>query len=230
MGMVVAGQGPMGRSSLSIASQVTRHGRPNVSRTIIMRALVPALLAAVAIPAALGQDATRSGAQSANQSSPAPSASTPNGAPSTGTRTVTDSATSASQAEPGGNGSPADATGASSANGSGATKPAPVCFKLSGRCVEVAKEGSPKVGTLARVDPRQKGPLNLAAPDVRSVMSAEELKEPLPSQDEVIQLQETQTVSVKGDQVPADVPLGFGAIWWALNHPSQAWRIFTPAE
>ena len=29
-----------------------------------------------------------------------------------------------------------------------------------------------------------------------------------------------------------DVPgvRGFGALWWAINHPSQAWRIVAPAQ
>jgi hypothetical protein len=30
--------------------------------------------------------------------------------------------------------------------------------------------------------------------------------------------------------VPPDVPGGLGAIWWAVVHPSQAWRIVTPYE
>jgi hypothetical protein len=65
---------------------------------------------------------------------------------------------------------------------------------------------------------------------VRTVVSADELKEPLPSNEQVTEVQEADTVSVKGEGIPTDVPVGFGAIWWALNHPSQAWRIVTPYE
>jgi hypothetical protein len=95
-----------------------------------------------------------------------------------------------------------------------------VCFPLTGRCVEGSKSKAPAA----------KERMNLTAPDVKTVVSADELKEPLPSNDQIAEVQEDQTVSIKGEGVPADVPLGFGAIWWALNHPSQAWRILTPAE
>lgn len=93
-----------------------------------------------------------------------------------------------------------------------------VCFPLTGHCVEGSKAPAAKAG------------MNLTAPDVKTVVSADELKEPLPTNEQITEVQEDQTVSVKGEGVPADVPLGFGAIWWALNHPSQAWRILTPAE
>ncbi|MFL6600037.1 MAG: hypothetical protein ACJ8R9_01765 [Steroidobacteraceae bacterium] len=72
--------------------------------------------------------------------------------------------------------------------------------------------------------------MNLTAPDVKTVVSADELKEPLASNEQISEVQQDETVSVKGEGPPPDVPLGFGAIWWALNHPSQAWRILTPAE
>jgi hypothetical protein len=62
------------------------------------------------------------------------------------------------------------------------------------------------------------------------VVSADELKEPLPSEEQVTEVQEADTVSVKGDPNAPDIAGGFGALWWALNHPSQAWRILAPAE
>jgi hypothetical protein len=222
------------------ASQKTRHGRPHVNRTKITHILT--VLAAVAIPVAgLGQDATPSGTQSANQASPGASVPAPNDGPSTGTRTVTgasSAASAASSAAPNAGGQP---TGGASqpvtgdpgaSGGASAAKPAPVCFKLSGRCVEPAKPAGQagKPATLHKVDPHQKGSLNLAAPDVRSVMTADELKEPLPTGEQVAEVQEAETVSVKGEKDAPDVPGGFGAIWWAFNHPSQSWRIFAPAE
>jgi hypothetical protein len=118
----------------------------------------------------------------------------------------------------------------------------PVCFKLTGRCVEAGGAGAspttapgtaPTKGgaaTPTKSAPSQKAPLNLAAPDVRAVVPEEELQEPLPPGDQITEVQEDRTVAVKAEGVPPDVPLGFGAIWWALNHPSQAWRILTPAE
>jgi hypothetical protein len=103
---------------------------------------------------------------------------------------------------------------------------------LTGRCVEPKKTPAAKNSTASasKDSSSAQRPLNLTAPDVRTVVSADELKEPLPSGEQITEVQEDQTVSVKGEGVPADVPLGFGAIWWALNHPSQAWRIVTPVE
>jgi len=170
------------------------------------------LLVATAIPRAQGQDATPAATQSANQSSSAPS--------STGTASA---ATAGQPKRP--------------------DKAPPVCFKLTGRCVEAggtSSTGSAKTApgtaptkggaaTPTKSAPSQKAPLNLAAPDVQAVVPAEELREPLPG-DQVTEVQEDRTVAVKAEGVPPEVPLGFGAIWWALNHPSQPWRILTPAE
>jgi hypothetical protein len=175
-------------------------------------ALMVAALLVAAIPAVYGQDATPAGGQSANPSSPAPASG---------------DATKGSQ----------DAAGAQAATGApntaDADKPGkrpPVCFPLTGRCVELKKAAAKGAANASKDGSSAKQPLNLTAPDVRTVVSADELKEPLPSNEQVTEVQEDQTVSVKGEGVPADVPLGFGAIWWALNHPSQAWRIVTPVE
>ncbi len=107
-----------------------------------------------------------------------------------------------------------------------------MCFKLTGHCVDSSKVSGSKAGTAAaKTGSTDKKLLNLTAPDVRTVVPEEELKEPLPSTDQITETQESQTVSVKGEQgVPPDVPVGLGAIWWAVGHPSQAWRILTPAE
>src|SRR5260370_34726997 len=106
-----------------------------------------------------------------------------------------------------------------------------VC-EMTGRCVEIKKTPTTKHGTgnATKGGSSGKQPVNLTAPDVRTVVSADELKEPLPSNEQITEVQEDQTVAVKGEGVPADVPLGVGAIWWALNHPSQAWRIVAPGE
>jgi hypothetical protein len=176
-------------------------------------ALIVAALLVAAMPAAYGQDATPAGGQSANPASPAPASG---------------DATQGSQGAAGAQ----DATGAkATADADKSGKRPPVCFKLTGRCVELKKAPAAKGAANASKDGSSaKPPLNLTAPDVRTVVSADELKEPLPSSDQVTEVQEDQTVSVKGEGVPADVPLGFGAIWWALNHPTQAWRIVTPVE
>jgi cytoskeletal protein RodZ len=112
----------------------------------------------------------------------------------------------------------------------GGSKPDPVCFKLTGHCVDTSK--TPKAGAATKTSAKTNGKkLNLTAPDVSTVVPEQELKEPLQNPDQVQEVQESQTVSVKTNEgVPPDVPGGLGAIWWAVVHPSQAWRIVTPAE
>ena len=200
-------------------------------------ALMGALLLA-ALPAAYGQNATPAGQQSANPSSPAPAS----GGPSTGTQQGAAAEAQGTAGASGAQQATAEASQAGSAQQAGSAaggtpqangaaksgKSPPVCFKLTGHCVDLKKTPADK-GT-AKDAAATKQPLNLTAPDVRTVVSEDELKEPLPSTEQITEVQEDQTVSVKGEGVPADVPGGFGALWWAMNHPSQAWKILTPVE
>jgi hypothetical protein len=191
---------------------------------LLKATLAAALAAAVlaATPAAHAQDAPAAG-----QSASAPAAtpgSTASSAPSSPPPASTTGTTSSS-APP--------AAGEAPAGQSTGSKTDPVCFKLTGHCVDSSKAAA-KAGTAGATKAGSttgKKPLNLTAPDVRTVVPESELKEPLPNTDQITETQEADTVSVQGDQgVPPDVPGGFGAIWWAVNHPSQAWRILTPAE
>jgi len=137
---------------------------------------------------------------------------------------------------------PSTNAGASPSASSTATKPGePVCFKLTGHCVDSSKAAKPApagAGGAAKSDTasakttaKDKKKLNLSAPDVSTVVPEQELKQPLPSENQITEVQESQTVAVHTDEgVPPDVPGGLGAIWWAVVHPSQAWRIVTPAE
>jgi hypothetical protein len=71
--------------------------------------------------------------------------------------------------------------------------------------------------------------LDLKAPDIRTVMSADELNAALAVPDETEAL-EPETVAVHG-AVPAPyVPGGFAALYWAANHPADSWRILTPVQ
>ena len=103
---------------------------------------------------------------------------------------------------------------------------------MTGHCVDSSKAPGKKAGSAAaKSGTTGKKPLNLTAPDVSTVVPEQDLKEPLPNNDQVTETQEADTVSVKGEQgVPPEVPVGLGAIWWAVGHPSQAWRILTPSE
>ena len=119
---------------------------------------------------------------------------------------------------PGPTSGPATAAGAHANSAKAPT----FCFQFTLRCLE-RKSAPAAQGSGKR-------PLNLTAPDIRTVVSQEELQEPLPTADQQAQAEESDTVQVKGTPNTPDVPGGFGALWWALNHPTQAWRIFAPAE
>jgi hypothetical protein len=159
----------------------------------------------------------------------------PSAAPqtSTGSQTAPKTPSSAQPAT-----APAAGSSSSAAtSGNGQAPPAqsdPVCFKLTGHCVDSSKAGgtaAPKAGATTTKAGTQGKKLNLTAPDVSTVVPEQELKEPLPNETQVTEVQESQTVSVKTDEgVPPDVPQGLGAIWWAVVHPSQAWRILTPYD
>jgi len=131
-------------------------------------------------------------------------------------------------------------TAAPQANPSG---PPTVCFKFTMRCfgnnlaaadsakTSSAKDSAPAARNAAGGNqPAQSGSLNLTPPDVRTVIPLEELREPLPSEDQQEQQTDAATVEVRTDPDSPNVPGGFGALFWALRHPTQAWRIFTPVE
>ena len=118
---------------------------------------------------------------------------------------------------------------------------APVCFKLTSHCIDSRTQGSTAAGnsasgkstggdSSAAAKYGKAQPLNLNAPDVRSVVPVQELKEPLPGPEEQNAAEETNTVQVAGDSNTPDVPGGFGALWWAIRNPSQAWRILAPVQ
>jgi hypothetical protein len=138
-------------------------------------------------------------------------------------------------------GSQADAQPKPEAHNSAAP---PVCFKLTLHCVggtgtasaksaaQPATSTAPAANAKAGSEPGKapNRPLNLAAPDVRTVVPADQLKEPLPSQDQEADAQEAETVQVKAGPGGPEVPSGFASIWWAVTHPTQAWRILSPAQ
>jgi hypothetical protein len=174
----------------------------------LVAAAVAAAIVAV-MPAARAQDAP-----SATQTPSAPASSS----------TPSSSAPASS--------STTSATAPASDGQAGGGKSDPVCFQLTGHCVDSSKAPGKKAGSAAsKSGTTGKKPLNLTAPDVSTVVPEQELKEPLPNTEQITETQESDTVSVKGEQgVPPEVPMGLGSIWWAVSHPSQAWRILTPSE
>jgi hypothetical protein len=71
--------------------------------------------------------------------------------------------------------------------------------------------------------------LDLKAPDIRDVMTADELTAATAPPDE-IGIIEPETVAVHGAPQPVYVPGGFAALYWAAIHPLSAWRILAPVQ
>ena len=72
--------------------------------------------------------------------------------------------------------------------------------------------------------------MDLRAPDVRKVFPIGELQKRLPEPEEQQEVQEATTVQVSTDRElpPPTAPVGLLAPFWAIRHPTQAWRIFLP--
>jgi len=66
--------------------------------------------------------------------------------------------------------------------------------------------------------------LDLSAPPVEHVMPRAELRSMLAEEEPV----EGEDVRVEQPHYRVPVPGGLFALPWALLHPTQAWRIFTP--
>ena len=69
--------------------------------------------------------------------------------------------------------------------------------------------------------------LDLKAPDIHDVMSADEIAALLPDDSDVIG---AETVQVRGAVPGPYVPGGFAALYWAVTHPIQSWRILAPVQ
>ena len=71
--------------------------------------------------------------------------------------------------------------------------------------------------------------LDLKAPDIHDVMSADEIAAALPNPDET-ELDGPETVQVQGGVPAPYVPGGFAALYWAVTHPLQSWRVLAPVQ
>ena len=72
--------------------------------------------------------------------------------------------------------------------------------------------------------------LDLKAPDIRDVMSADELAAATAMPPDELEIIGPETVAVHGAPQPVYVPSGFAALYWAAIHPLSAWRILTPVQ
>ena len=71
--------------------------------------------------------------------------------------------------------------------------------------------------------------LDLKAPDVRDVMTVDELAAAMAPPDE-LEVIGPDAVAVHGAAPAPYVPAGFGALYWAATHPFSAWRILAPVQ
>lgn len=98
--------------------------------------------------------------------------------------------------------------------------PSVICFQSTVRCFAAVR--APGSTNTAAMD--------LHAPDVRKVFPIGELQKRLPDEEEQRDAQENTTVQVSTERElpPPTAPVGILAPFWALRHPTQAWRIFMP--
>jgi hypothetical protein len=71
--------------------------------------------------------------------------------------------------------------------------------------------------------------LDLKAPDIRDVMTADEMAAALAPPDE-LEVIGPDAVAVHGATPAPYVPAGFAALYWAALHPVSAWRILVPVQ
>ncbi len=90
----------------------------------------------------------------------------------------------------------------------------------------VASSAAPSVTTPAAA-PVARRPLDLRAPDVRRLLPAEQWRYPLPGDDDSVTI-ESRRNAPPPDPEKSEVPGGIVAPFWALRHPTKAWRIFVP--
>jgi hypothetical protein len=89
-----------------------------------------------------------------------------------------------------------------------------VCLNMSLQCFTVAPS------------PANARPLDLRAPDIRTLVAEAELRRRLDEPYEQLELQEQ--VQVEGTRPETYLPIGIASLPWAVMHPTQAWRIFLP--
>jgi hypothetical protein len=78
-------------------------------------------------------------------------------------------------------------------------------------------------------NPAQRTTMDLQAPPLSHIYPRQQLQYILAI--DASDSDDAEEVSVKGEKYLMPVPNGqFQAIPWALMHPTQAWRVFTPVE
>ncbi len=90
--------------------------------------------------------------------------------------------------------------------------------------------GQPKVHFAVPFQPSERHVLDLKVPDVRDVMTQEQLAAATSVPPDELEILGPETVAVHGAPQPVYVPSGFAALYWAAIHPLSAWRILAPVQ
>jgi hypothetical protein len=118
---------------------------------------------------------------------------------------------------------PAKATAVATSQASGGSDPSVrrlVCLNMSLQCFALEQ----KPAQNATKPPASA--LDIQAPDIRRIVSEEELRQRL---EEPAEIEESQAqVQVEGTRPEVYVPGGIASLPWAVMHPTQAWRILLP--
>ena len=77
--------------------------------------------------------------------------------------------------------------------------------------------------------PRLLKVLDLKSPDIHDVMSADQIAAAIPNPDDIDDL-DPEIVQVHGATPAPYVPGGFAALYWAVTHPIQSWRVLAPVQ
>lgn len=72
--------------------------------------------------------------------------------------------------------------------------------------------------------------MDLSAPDIRRIMPAESQTPLMETGDDDATNVPPDTVQVKSAKNTPDVPGGILSVFWAMWHPTQAWRIVAPVQ
>jgi hypothetical protein len=101
---------------------------------------------------------------------------------------------------------------------------------LAGAAAHADEAAVASTATTARTAPAAPAqPLDLKPPNITELYTSEQLAALLDKMD----AQHLEGVEVEGERIPApkftpEIWPGIGAPFWALLHPTQAWRIFGP--
>jgi hypothetical protein len=105
-----------------------------------------------------------------------------------------------------------------------APTPTPSATPAASSAARKAATHAPK-----QASPAQRSTMDLQAPPLSHIYPRQQLQYILAIDNS--EVDDAQEVSVKGEKYLMPVPKSqFQAIPWALMHPTEAWRVFTPIE